>query len=374
MGESVLNNKRLLAVDDEPDVLETLEEQINTEGKKLIHLKQKMEIQEQLTKRKKLEMEKILEQKNTLQKYTENRLAAYYRTGDIGIVNVIFSSSSLPELLSFKESYHLMLLNDQQVIHSYKEKINELKISQAAHEEEKRKLTESIANVEEQQIIHADTKVERQFLLKRVVTEKKLYQQAIGEMKTAADSLTDTLKNIEKQRAEAKQKKEKQFIKDFPLKAFKKRRPLHLRGFVGKKGTLPPPAIGSVVKYFKEESKGRFGLPSVSNGINIKTKPGSDIMAIYPGKIVYAGLLKGYGKLLIIDHGNNYFTLTSNVGNITKKINEPVTQGERIATSSLHSGNLNNEFNFEIRFNTEPQDPLQWLDLSSHELSTNGHE
>jgi murein hydrolase activator len=356
------------------DQLETLEEQINTEGKKLIHLKQKMEIQNQLTKRKRQEMEKILVQKNTLQQHTENRLAAYYRTGEIGLVNVIFSSSSLPELLSFKESYHLMLVNDQHVIHSYKEKLKELKISQAAHEEEKRKLNESIASVEEQQRVLADTKVERQHLLKRVITEKKLYQQAIGEMKTAANSLTTTLENIEKKRSDAKQKKEQQFIKDFPLKAFKKRRPLHLRGFVGNKGTLPPPASGSVVRYFKEESKGRFGIPSISKGISIKTNPGSDIMAIYSGKVVYAGLLRGYGKLIIIDHGNNYFTLTSDVGNITKKINEPVTQGERIATSSLHSGSLNNGFNFEIRHNTEPQDPLQWLDSSSHQLSTKIHE
>jgi septal ring factor EnvC (AmiA/AmiB activator) len=80
--------------------------------------------------------------------------------------------------------------------------------------------------------------------------------------------------------------------------------------------------------------------------------------------------LRGYGKLIIIDHGNHYFTLTSDVGNITKKNNEPVVQGERIATSSLHSGNLNQGFSFEVRLNTEPQDPLQWLDLSSQELST----
>ncbi|MCK5192816.1 MAG: peptidoglycan DD-metalloendopeptidase family protein, partial [Desulfobulbaceae bacterium] len=346
------------------------EEQINTEGENLIHFKQKMELQEQLTKKKQQEMEKILVQKNTLQKYTENRLAAYYRTGDIGIVNVIFSASSLPELLRFRESYHLMLRQDQQVIHSYKEKIEELKESQAALEEEKRKLNESIANVEEQQKILADTKAERQHLLKRVITEKKLYQQAIGEMENAAASLNDTLKNIEKKRSEAKQEKEQQFIKDFPLKAFKKRRPLHLRGFAGKKGILPPPSSGSVVRYFGGESKGRFGIPSVSKGISIKTKPGSDIKAIYPGKIVYAGLLRGYGKLIIIDHGNHYFTLTSDVGNITKKNNEPVVQGERIATSSLHSGNLNQGFSFEVRLNTEPQDPLQWLDLSSQELST----
>ena len=93
-------------------------------------------------------------------------------------------------------------------------------------------------------------------------------------------------------------------------------------------------------------------------------------MAVYPGKIVYAGLLRGYGKLIIIDHGNHYFTLTSNVGNITKNANETVLQGERIATSSLHSGNLNNGFHFEIRLNTEPLDPLQWFDLSLLDLPT----
>ena len=351
------------------DQLEILEEQINIEGKKLVHLKQKMEIQEQLTIRTKEEMEKIREQKNSLQQHTEKRLAAYYRTGDIGVMNVIFSASSLPDLLTFNESYLLMLRRDQQVILTYKNKIEELNTSKAAHEEEKRKLAASIASVEEQKRILADTKMERQHLLKRVVTEKNLYQQAIGEMQAAADSLNVTLQNLEQKRLEAKQEKEQQFIKDFPLKAFKKRRPAHLRGFAGNKGKLPSPAPGSVVRYFGEESKGRFGIPSLSKGISIKTVPGSDIKAVFPGKIIFAGLLTGYGQLVIIDHGNQYYTLTSDVGHITKQTNETVTQGERIATSSLHSGSLNNGFRFEIRLNTEPQDPLQWLDLSSQELS-----
>lgn len=351
------------------DQLESLEDQINTEGKKLVHLKQKVEIQNQLTQRKQQEMEHILAQKNSLQKHTESRLAAYYRTGDIGFINVLFSASSLPDLLSFRDSYHLLLRHDQQIIHFYKDTIEELHKSRAAHEEEKRKLNVSIAKVEEQQKILADTKTEREILLKRVVTEKKLYQQAIGEMESAAFSLTATLTNIEQERLEARQEKEQQFIKDHLLKPFKKRRPLQLRGFAGRKGTLPPPASGSIIRHFGEEIRGKFGIPVISNGISIKTRPGSDIKAIYPGKIVYAGFLRGYGKLVIIDHGNHYFTLTSDVGNITKKIHDQVAQGERIATSSLHSGNLNDGFRFEIRFNTEPQDPLLWLDLSSHDVS-----
>lgn len=356
------------------DHLESLEDQIDTEGKKLIHLKQKVEIQDQATQRQQQEVEHLLVQKNTLQQHTENRLTAYYKTGDIGFINVIFSSSSLSDLVSFRDKYHLMLRHDQQNIHSYKDKIKELNESRAAHEEEKRKLNETIAKAEEQQKILADTKIEREVLLKRVVTEKKLYQQAIEEMESAASSLKEALERHEQERLEAKQEEEYEFIKGNPLKAFKKRRPLHLHGFAGHKGTLPPPASGSVVKYFGEENRGKFDIPVISNGISIKTAPGSDIKAIYAGKIVYAGSLRGYGKLVIIDHGNHYFTLTSDVGHITKKTNEPVVQGERIATSSLHSGHLNDGFRFEIRFNTEPQDPLLWLDQTSRELSVKNNE
>lgn len=351
--------------------LEVIEEQITTEEQKLLHLKEKVEIQDQLTKRKQKEMEEIQIEKDTLQKHTENRLAAYYRTGDIGLLNVMFSTVSLPELISFRESYHLMLKFDQQTIRSFREKIEELGQSKAAHEEEKQKLYQAIALVEEQHKILAETKAERQKLLKRVITEKKLYQQALEEMEKAAENLNTTLTSLENKREKAVEKKEQKFIKDFPLKAFKKRRPLHLRGFAGKKGELPSPAAGLVVKYFGENSAGRFGIPSVSNGIDIKTTPGSDIKAIYPGKILYAGPLRGYGKLVIIDHGNNYFTLTGGLGSITKKVNENVSAGERIATSSLHSGQLDEGFHFEIRLNTKPLDPLNWIDVSSGELHTN---
>jgi septal ring factor EnvC (AmiA/AmiB activator) len=354
--------------------LEDIENQILIEEKKLIHFTQKVEIQNQLTQRKQQQMEEIQRQKDSLQKHTENRLAAYYRTGDIGLINVMFSAASLPELISFRESYHLMLKFDQQTIRSYRDKIEELRESKAAHEIEKQKLSKAITQVEEQRLILAASKAERKKLLQRVVTEKKLYQQALEEMEKAAENLNNTLASLEEKREEVVEKKEQQFIKDFPLKAFKKRRPLHLRGFAGKKGQLPAPSAGTVIKYFGENSPGRFGIRTISTGIDIKTNPGSDIKAIYPGKILYAGPLRGYGKLVIIDHGNDYFTLTGGVGNITKKANEYVETGERIATSSLHTGQLDEGFHFEIRFNTKPLDPLNWLDLSSDELQTNLQE
>ena len=105
--------------------LENLENQIAEQEKKLLDLQHDVEVQDQLTQKKQQEMEEVEEQKNLLREHTENRIAAYYRTGDIGLLNVMFSASSIPELISFRESYHLMLKHDQLTIRSYRDKIEE---------------------------------------------------------------------------------------------------------------------------------------------------------------------------------------------------------------------------------------------------------
>ncbi len=344
--------------------LEKIDEKILAESEQLDLLKEEMNRQDQLTKEKKDEMEKTLFEKETLGEHTEKRLAAYYKMGEIGIINVIFSSSTLPELLSFQENFHLMLKYDNQVINAFKNKITDLTAARRAHEEEKIRLSAMIDNVREQQKILAEFKLERRQLLARVKTEKLLYQQAIEELEEAAKRLTATLTELEKEAAQTKEEWQMQRIKDYPLKAFKKRRPASLRGFANQKGTLPLPATGAVLQKFGSHTDNTFGMTTVTNGIGIESDPGMDIIAVYDGKVVYAGALRGYGQLIIIDHGNHYFSLVSGIGEILTKVGDPVDQHEKIGITSLHTGLLQEGLHFEIRHNTQAQNPLDWLDPS----------
>ncbi|MCB2183825.1 MAG: peptidoglycan DD-metalloendopeptidase family protein [Desulfobulbaceae bacterium] len=344
--------------------LEKLNEKILAESRKLSDLQEEMDKQDELFLEKKQEMEKISQEKKKLGEHMKKRLAAYYRMGDIGIMNVIFSASSLPELLTFQEYFHLMLKYDYQVIASYKDKMIELEAARLAHEAEKIKLKQAADQVMEQQKSLAAVKLERRKLLERTKTEKKLYQQAIREMEKAADDLKKTLANLEEKATTAKEERELQRIRDYPLKAFKKRKPAAARGFASLKGKLPLPTTGSILQKFGEKTDATFGVTSFTNGIDIESAPGADVVAVFEGKVVYAGALRGYGQLVIIDHGNHYFTLMSGVGEILKKVGDFVEENEKIAVSSRHTGLLQEGLHFEIRHNTEALDPLEWLDPS----------
>jgi septal ring factor EnvC (AmiA/AmiB activator) len=127
------------------------------------------------------------------------------------------------------------------------------------------------------------------------------------------------------------------------------------------RGRLIPPARGAVTTFFGKNTKGKFGITTYADGINIKTLAGSEIYAIYSGKVVYAGQLKGYGNLIIIDHGDQYYSLISRAAELYKKEGDIVSTGEVIGVMDDQGGLLGEGLHFEIRYGTEPEDPLKWV-------------
>ena len=127
------------------------------------------------------------------------------------------------------------------------------------------------------------------------------------------------------------------------------------------RGRLIPPVRGSVTTYFGKNNQGKFGIATYADGINIKALAGSEIYAIFNGKVVYAGQLKGYGNLIIIDHGEQYYSLISQAAEIYKKEGEIVSTGEVIGIMGEQGGLLGEGLHFEIRYGTEPENPLKWV-------------
>ena len=168
--------------------------------------------------------------KNILAQQTKTRLAAYYRMGDIGVLNITFSAATLPELVTFHEYYRHMLRHDQTLISRFRGKLAELEESRKYHEEQQVDLEEAMNKAKEQQGILAETKLERRELLTRIKTEKDLYRQATEVLEDAAKDLLATLEDLEKQTEIAHKQKEEWMISTFPLEPHKKRRPGWMRG------------------------------------------------------------------------------------------------------------------------------------------------
>ncbi len=339
--------------------LERLNGNIQNEGDKLTRLKKELSKHEQLMVAKQDEAAQAKEAKEQAKRHIKKRLNSFYRMGDIGVMNVIFSTSELPDLLAFREYFDALLKRDQDVIREYRAKVETLEKTQLSLHQEKQVLMETIAKVKGQEEELASTREERLHLLQKVKTEKKLYQMALNELEGAADRLTNTLEQLKTEAAKARHKE----VRPKEAKSAtttQKSRPDNL-GFAAQKGRLAPPVPGTVTTLFGKSVQAKFGITTFANGIDIKTAPGTEITAIYDGKVIYAKFLRGYGNLLIIDHGQQYLSLVSRAAKFFKDEGDTVTRGEVVGIMSDQEGLLGEGLHFEIRHGTTPENPLQWV-------------
>ncbi len=133
--------------------------------------------------------------------------------------------------------------------------------------------------------------------------------------------------------------------------------PTGLAPFAALKGKLPWPVEGSVVARFGTHRRAE-SLPW--RGVVIAAGEGSEVKAIYGGRIVFADWMRGFGLLIIIDHGKGYMSLYGYNQSLYKKVGDRVGQGEVIATVGDSGGRDSPGLYFEIRHEGKPDNPMLW--------------
>ena len=134
---------------------------------------------------------------------------------------------------------------------------------------------------------------------------------------------------------------------------------LNKKGFKRKKGKLNLPVDGKIVNSFGSQKKGGVTW----RGLFISAPVGIDVIAIADGKVVYANWIRGFGNVLIVDHGGDYMSLYGNNEILTKKVDETVRGGDIIAAVGNSDRNLESGLYFELSHEGEPFDPLKWIEL-----------
>ncbi len=127
--------------------------------------------------------------------------------------------------------------------------------------------------------------------------------------------------------------------------------------FAAMKHKLPWPTAGRPQNMFGQSID---NSTLTYNGVMIKAPLGQAIKAVYPGKVVFANWLRGFGLLLIIEHGQGFMTLYAHNNSLYKKTGDRVRSGDLIATVGNSGGNEQNGLYFEIRRNGKPLNPLAW--------------
>lgn len=244
-----------------------------------------------------------------------------------------------------------------------------------------------IVNADEQKsaknVIETE-RIQRQKVLNRIATDISKSRVEIGRLKRDEDRLTrlvDQLakallrKPAEKNRDLSKDKardksKDKNRDKSSDDNASSRiRQPGQAvedvadASFVGHafkslQGKLKLPTLG--------ELAARFGTPREDSGVTwkglfIKSTPGQPVHAVADGNVVYADWLRGYGNLMILDHGNGYLSLYGHNESLLKAVGETVQSGESIASVGSTGGAAESGVYFEMRHDGKPFDPMKWV-------------
>lgn len=128
--------------------------------------------------------------------------------------------------------------------------------------------------------------------------------------------------------------------------------------FAAAKGGLIRPVRGKQRNAFgSKRSAGRLTW----HGINISAEAGTPVMSVYQGRVVFADWLRGFGLMIIVDHGSGYMTLYGNAETLLKAPGDWVEGGEPVALAGNSGGQSQTGIYFEVREQGEAKDPASWL-------------
>lgn len=317
--------------------IETLDQKLSLQKEKLNKLKSKMQHQQSRIDREEKALKKIRVDRDYVEKHLQKRITAYYTMGDIGLLNVTFSTKTLPELLSFHDSFDALINYDQEVIKVYRETINDLERAKNALTLERSVLEEFILEAQQEEKLLQDTKTEKRSLLTHIRTQTKLHKQAINEMQQASEKLAGT------------------------IVAIKNKNEVYEDVFSKNKGSLPPPVDGTIITLFQQEKTNKLGMVRKSSGIELQAADGTEIIAVSGGDVIYAGYLRGFGNTVVIHHGLQYYTVTSRIEKILVKQGDKVHINDPIGIVGDTATLFDEGLYFEIRHGRESLDPLIWL-------------
>jgi septal ring factor EnvC (AmiA/AmiB activator) len=123
----------------------------------------------------------------------------------------------------------------------------------------------------------------------------------------------------------------------------------------------PVPGFYKIISYFGKTKDVRFHLTMDNSGIQIQAAEGTPIHAVASGVVKFADWFKGYGKLVILDHGRGYYSLYAQAANLNVSEGQSVAKGQVLGSVGDTDSLVGSSLYFEIRKNGVPQDPLHWL-------------
>ena len=295
------------------------------------------------------DLTKIIEKDKT---YVNQRLAAYYKFGNLGMAEILLSSESFFEFIHRKDLLERILQFDDERLKSLSDNLALLNEQMSALSRSKNNKL-SIENKYQQHIkALADERNKREIILSDIKEVKSIQERAVASLIKTRKELDKMIADIdaEEEAAKKEQEHEHHVFSDF-------------------KGLLKLPVNGKIISYYGPVKRDDLNMTAFNSGIDIAAGRGEPIRAVMDGVVKYSGWLKGYGNIIIIDHGAHYHSVYAHAEEIFKTKGQWVEKDEVIAIVGDGGSLTGPELYFEIRHYGKSIDPLLWISENDKEQS-----
>jgi len=285
--------------------------------------------------------QEISQTKNTMDRqrtWIKRKLRSMNRLGYSGdILTQILSAEDITQLMRTWKYLERITRYEHRIMQAYGENLRKLEDEQEKLERLRAELKMREQKVRATENELAETKKVKEDILHAVRNEKATRQKMISELGEASRRMLEIIR-------------ESSQTDDYAGK-----------GFTQLKGRLSWPSEGRIAVPYGTQKDPRFDTQVFRNGIHIQTDAAADARSVYAGKVIFAEWFKGFGQLIIINHGSGYHTLYGNLSELFSKVGDIIRENQVIGKVGT-SGVINAPgIYFEIRYKGKPLDPSQWL-------------
>ena len=318
-------------------------ERLNAEVRRIARLERKSQQQlaelTSMIKAKRHAMEKLDALRDQTEQQIRSRLVVLYKTGEVGLIRALLTESESPREIAEKYAFlSRMVRHDRDLLDQYRSQMQEYRRALDDLETMEKKQTTLVLRRNRERETLQKARRSKQVLLAEVKRDAASLERMLKDLRAKAARLSELVKKLDTEQGQ-------------PYTGT-------LEGLLPQKGRLLWPVPGELRVGFGTSRHGDLGTLIESHGFDIAAAVGTPVTAAASGKVIFANSLRGYGKLMIVDHGSKYYTLYAHMARFTKQVGEPVAAAEVIAYSGYEGRDA---IYFEIRQGGKPLNPGDWL-------------
>jgi len=276
------------------------------------------------------------------QRAMSSRAVALYKSGELAGVRMLFSSGGVREFLARVSALRLLLERDAALLERHRAQTASLAVA--------RERTRTAAEASEQAADElrrrsrdlADERANKKRLVARLHADRTRERLALVELEKAARALEETLASLRGSAPRATA-------------------PLSGPSFASLQHALPPPVDAPMARGFGRVIDEEFFTETFRKGVEYDAPRGTPVRAVADGDVRYAGWFRGFGRLVILDHGDEYFSVSGHLSEMAVAVGDRVNTGDVIGEVGDTGSLTGSQLYFEIRRGGEPLDPGEWL-------------